>query len=113
VTEPCRDRKALTHPRHPTPKFDDPLAHLIPLEVAHHELSVPNRVDVVQRLMEEALELEPVALGDHRRDDLIEVQIGEAGGFALSLRLTAALKQDALKRHRRSLHVPGFHRPGR
>ncbi|MGH8205417.1 MAG: hypothetical protein ACRETK_01440, partial [Steroidobacteraceae bacterium] len=88
------------HLSHSLREFADARARLRPLQVPKDLVAILDRRDAAQRRVKYCLQPVLVAAGEHRLDDRIQMQIGEAlRGSIGSLARRRFLVQDALKAH--------------
>ena len=88
----------LAHPLHPARELADGVGQRLLLKIAQHVMAIANRLDVVQRTVEERRQLIFLSAREQREQDLVEMQITEEGRL-LSGRVDAvvAVKQDAVE----------------
>jgi hypothetical protein len=97
----------LTHAAHLLGERPDGLEHLGLLQVAGYLMAVAHDRHVLQRGVEEGLEVVFLAARGHRRQHLIKMQVGEAGRLFRLVDVDAVwpVKEDAVKPHQ-SAHLP-------
>ena len=94
------------HPAHPVGKCSHGSEHGLLLQVTQHIVAVMDRLDVVQRAIEERHELIFLAPRRQRPDDLVEIQVPEELGLLAALGTELFLvEQDALERRARAVAI--------